>query len=148
MSLKTDIIFVKALQSNQELIDSLPARGIYNTTIALPDADLNNAPIPYIIVSFDGLQNQVESKDAEYEGDIDIVQISVEIAAETITQFKELAIMVRNTIRDYFENLPEDDEDYNLKPLDYTFTTQGVVYDQDKPCYWQVLQYSCETNID
>lgn len=148
MSLKTDIIFVKALQSNSELISMLPAGGIYNTSIALPDVNLDNAPIPYVIVSFDGVQNQVESKDANYEGVIDNVQISIEIAAETRAQLAEIAQMVRDTVRDYFENLPDDDDDFDLVPLDYTFSAQGVIYYPDKPDYWQVLSYSCETNID
>ena len=37
MSLQTDIIFVKALRSNAELIEQLPAGDVYNTAIALPD---------------------------------------------------------------------------------------------------------------
>lgn len=148
MSLKTDIIFVKALQSNSELMDMLPAGGIYNTAIPLPDKDLDNTPIPYILVSFDGVQNQVESKDTEYEGDTDTVQISIEIAAEKRSQLADIAQMVRDTVRDYFENLEDDDEDYSLVPIDYQFSAQGVIYDQDKPCYWQILNYSCETNTD
>ena len=58
MSLLTDIIFVKALRSNAALMSMLPAHDVYNTTIALPDEDMDNAPVPYIIVTFDGMQNE------------------------------------------------------------------------------------------
>ena len=51
MSLKTDIIFVNAIRSNDELIALLPAGDVYNTTIALPEPEALNAPLPYIIVS-------------------------------------------------------------------------------------------------
>ena len=51
MSLITDAIFVKALRSNAALIAQLPAGDVYNTAIALPDEDADNAPLPYIIVS-------------------------------------------------------------------------------------------------
>ena len=63
MSLLTDIIFVKALRADENLMAQLPAGDVYNTAIALPDEDLDNAPLPYIIVSFDGLTNDVETKD-------------------------------------------------------------------------------------
>ena len=78
MSLLTDIIFVKALRADETLMAKLAAGDVYNTTIALPDEDLDNAPLPYVIVSFDGLTNEVETKDDPYEGDSDNVTISVE----------------------------------------------------------------------
>ena len=46
MSLQTDIIFVKALRADENLMAQLPAGDVYNTTIALPDEDLDNAPLP------------------------------------------------------------------------------------------------------
>ena len=52
MSLITDAIFVKALRSNTELIEQLPAGDVYNTAIALPEEEADNASVPYIIVSF------------------------------------------------------------------------------------------------
>ena len=146
MSLLTDIIFVKALRSNEELIGKLPAGDVYNTSIALPDVDFDNAPIPYVIVSFDGLQNDAITKDCSYEGSLDKVQISIEVAAQTRPQLGELVTAIRKTILSYFENLPDTDEDYSLLPLDYMFSSQGVMYYPDKPCYYQVLQYACDTN--
>ena len=83
MSLLTDIIFVKALRADQSLMKMLPAGDVYNTTIALPDEDMDNAPLPYVIVSFDGLTNDQETKDDPYESESDTVSISIEIAAKT-----------------------------------------------------------------
>ena len=71
MSLITDVIFVKALRSNYELIEQLPAGDVYNTAIALPEEEADNAPVPYIIVSFDGLQNQDQTKDDDFEAESD-----------------------------------------------------------------------------
>lgn len=146
MSLVNDIIFVKALQSNEELLAMLPAGDVYNTAIAVPDADLNNAPVPYVIVSFDGMQNNGFTKDARFEGEDDKVQIGIEIAAETRQQLGQIATMVRDTIQDYFENLPDDDEDYELMPIDYELTASGISYDADKPCYWMTLNYNCDVS--
>jgi hypothetical protein len=150
MSLQTDIIFAKALRSNAELIAQLPAGGVYNTAIALPDEDLDNADVPYIIVSFDGLNNQDSTKDSSYDGLTDMVTVGIEIAAKTRPQLAELAIMVRDTIRDYFRQhvASQDDEDYALIPNSYQLQAQQVQYDSLKPCYWQQLAYQCDTDPD
>ena len=146
MSLLTDIIFVKALRANEDLMAQLPAGDVYNTAIALPDEELDNAPLPYIIVSFDGLTNDVETKDDPFEGDSDNVTISIEIAAKTRPKLGELADAVRKQIHDYFVEADSDIEDADLIPLDYQFSAQTVNYDSLKPCYWQVLTYQCDTN--
>ena len=146
MSLQTDIIFVKALRANADLMKQLAAGDVYNTAIALPDEDLDNAPLPYIIVSFDGLTNDVETKDDPYEGDSDNVTISIEIAARTRPELGQLAEAVRSQVHDYFVNANPNDDDYDLVPLDYQLSAQAVNYDQMKPCYWQVLTYQCDTN--
>ena len=145
MSLQTDIIFVKALRENADLMKQLPAGDVYNTSIALPDEDLNNAPLPYIIVSFDGLTNDVETKDDPYEGDSDRVTISIEIAAKTRPELGQLAEDVRRQVHQYFVDADPTDEDADMIPLDYQFSAQQVNYDQIKPCYWQVLTYQCDT---
>ena len=145
MSLQTDIIFVKALRANADLMKQLAAGDVYNTSIALPDEDLDNAPLPYVIVSFDGLTNDVETKDDPYEGDSDNVTISIEIAAKTRTELGRLAEAVRHQVHDYFVEADPTDDDFNLVPLDYQFSAQQVNYDQMKPCYWQVLSYQCDT---
>lgn len=150
MSLLTDVIFVKALRSNSDLIAELPAGDVYNVAIALPDEDADNAPLPNIIVSFDGLQNDISSKDDQFEGDEDRVQISIEVAATTRPQLGDLVVAIRQTISEYFhENYGStDDDDFSLIPNSMTFSAAGVKYDPDKPCYWQVLQYQCDTDLD
>jgi hypothetical protein len=146
MSLQTDIIFVKALRANADLMKQLAAGDVYNTAIAMPDEDLDNAPLPYVIVSFDGLTNDVETKDDPYEGDSDNVTISIEIAAKTRTELGRLAEAVRHQVHQYFLDADPTDEDADLIPHDYQFSAQAVNYDSLKPCYWQVLTYQCDTN--
>ena len=148
MSLKTDIIFVRALRSNDELMEQLPAGDVYNTTIAMPEQDAENAPLPYIIVTYDGMQNLDTDKDSPFEGDTDRVQIGIEVASESRPQLATLAEQIRTTVREFFENLDTSDEDYDLVPLDVDFSAQAVQYDEWKPCYWQVLQYQCDTKPD
>ncbi len=150
MSLQTDIIFVKALRSNAELIGQLPAGDVYNTAIALPDEEAENAPLPYIIVSFDGLNNQDTTKDDAFESESDSVQIGITICTGEREELGEMAVAVRTTIREYFREHYGDttDEDFALIPDDITLNAQGVQYDSMKPCFWQVLNYQCDTDVD
>lgn len=146
MSLQTDIIFVKALRANADLMAQLAAGDVYNTAIALPDEDLDNAPLPYAIVTFDGLNNDIDTKDDPFESDSDSVNISIEIAAKTRNELGQLAEAIRRQVHQYFINADPTDEDADLIPHDYQFSAQAVNYDQMKPCYWQVLSYQCDTN--
>ena len=146
MSLQTDIIFVKALRANADLMAQLAAGDVYNTAIALPDEDLDNAPMPYAIVTFDGLTNDIDTKDDPFESESDSVNISIEIAAKTRNELGQLASAIRRQVHQYFINADPTDEDYELVPTDYQFSAQAVNYDSLKPCYWQVLTYQCDTN--
>ena len=150
MSLLTDIIFVKAIRSNTDIISQLPAGDVYNTAIALPDEEAENAPLPYIIVSFDGLNNQDDTKDDAFESESDSVQIGITICTGEREELGEMAVAVHTTIREYFREHYGDttDEDFALIPNDITLSAQGVQYDNMKPCFWQVLNYQCDTDVD
>lgn len=146
-SLAADSIFVAALQSNEELMEALgyvaptdesegtPAR-LYGTAIPLPDEDLDNVPVPYIIVTFDRLSNQYQTKDDVYESREDQVDIGVEVTGRTLDELHDLTQTVRTTILGYLRG--------NGNPIeDYLFTADDIKYDAYKPCYWQVIRYQC-----
>lgn len=140
MSLITDKVFYNALLSNNELVDMVSGR-IENTSIPVPDDELLNEPVPYIIITYDGMQNDGFTKDNSYEGDTDYVQVSIEVAAEDRETLGNIMETIRNTVVRYFE----DGGDV-LTPNSYTLTAGQVSYDPDKPCYSQTLQYNCDTN--
>ena len=144
MSLATDSIFITALQSNGDLMEALgydaqtgePAR-LYCTAIPLPDEDAENVPVPYVIVTFDGLTNDQGTKDDRYESEYDTVNIGVEVIARNINELHDLTQMVRDTILSY---LREND----TAIMDYNFAAQQIQFDSLKPCYWQMLTYQCD----
>ena len=138
MGLSTDSIFIAALSASEDIMEATGGR-IYGTAIPLPDEDAENAPVPYIIVTFDSLQNGEMTKDDLYEGTEDKVQVSIEVVGQTLGQLHDMTQMVRDVILDYFRNNATAVEDY-------TFSAQGIQYDSMKPCYWQVLSYQCEVN--
>lgn len=144
MSLQTDRIFYAALAANTTVTTAVDGR-IYNTSIALPDEDLDTIPCPYIIVTFDGMNNLDETKDNRYEGDEDRVNIGIEVTHVTRDDLAELVEQIREAIPAYFEG-PVETELEELVPIDYTLSAGGVSYDPDKPCYFIKLNYACDTN--
>ena len=141
MGLSTDSIFIYALSASEDIMQAVDGR-IYGTAIPLPDEEADNVPVPYIIVTFNGLNNVDETKDDMYESDYDSVNIGIEVIGKTLGHLHDLTEMVRNVIHQYFVN--------NETPVeDYQFSAQAVQFDSDKPCYWQVLNYQCEVrNIE
>jgi len=147
MSLQTDAIFIKALATSDTISSYVDDR-IYSTAIPLPEDDAENVPVPYIIVTFEGMQNDAGTKDSLYESDYDTVQISVGVTAVDRSQLATLTALVRETIRDFFISTDELDEDGDLVPIDYRLSAQSVIFDEFKPCFWQVLNYQCDTKRD
>jgi hypothetical protein len=150
MSLATDSIFVLALQSNSDLLEKLTeyiddddnvqydeTPRLYGTAIGLPDEDADNVPVPYVIVTFDGLTNDQGTKDDRYESPYDTVNIGVEVIAKTLDDLHTLTQMVRDTILSYLR-------EHETPIMDYNFAAQQIQYDSLKPCYWQVLTYQCD----
>lgn len=168
MSLLTDRIFFDALSADTELMTAIGNR-LYCTSIPVPDLQADNTPVPYVIITFDGLNNQDTTKDDPFEGGTDQVQIGIEIAANDRVELGNIAHRIRRVIHEdfsyqwrYTELLRADgtplrtsngfllrvlenfDEMIRKMPQDYTFTADAVQYDSMKPCYWQVLHYQCD----
>lgn len=133
--LTTDKLFYHAL-SHSDPIRRVVGGRIFNTVY--PDVETGTDKIPYIIIAHEGVQNQSESKDMPGEGSVDIETISVLIVAGERDRgpLAELTQQVRNCIR-------RAAEEWDI--YDYTFSAGPVQYDMDKPCYYQVFTYVCET---
>lgn len=111
---------------------------LYGTAIPLPDEDADNVPVPYVIVTFDGLTNEGLTKDDSYEGMQDAVSIGVMIAGPTLEALHTLTAQVRRTIAAFMGAYDDDDG-----PIDYQFSAGRIEYDAQKPCYWQTFTYQC-----
>ena len=131
---------MKAIRSDASLMQKIGGR-IYGTAIELPDEDLDNVPVPYVIVTFNGLTNDQGTKDDRYESRYDKVEIGVEVTAKTLDDLHILTGMGRDTILSYLRS-------GSTAIDDYLFTAEGIQYDSMKPCYWQVLRYQCDTIND
>lgn len=147
MSLITDKVFYNALRQDADLMAMVDGR-IENTSIPVPDDDLKNQPLPYIIITYDGMQNDGFTKDNDYEGDTDHVQIGILTAASDRETLGDIMQRIRQTVVDYFQQADDQQPDFALVPLRYTLEATPVDYNSLVPCYYQTLQYDCDTNPD
>ena len=145
MSLATDTIFIQAIQSNDNLMAAISEGSekprLFGTAIPMPEEDADNTPLPYLIVTFEGLTNENTDKDNPYEGDEDSVNIGIIVTGRNLDELHGLTQMVRDTILEYMmanETAVED----------FTFTAGKIMYDEDKPGYMQMLNYQCDTKRD
>ena len=153
MSLATDSIFITALQSSPELMETITvyvSKGVehrsehprlYGTAIPLPEEDADNVPVPYLIVTFDGLNNDQTTKDDAYESDSDHVQIGIEATAPTLEALHTLTQKVREVVHSYFV-------EHETQVSGYQFRAEPIIYDEWKPGYGQVLRYQCDVELN
>ena len=116
--------------------------GIHSTCIEVPPTEDDNTPLPYIIITDDPFQNETGTKDVLWESDTDRVQASVEIAANSPAEVKQLRRMVRQAIAAHVASLP-----YDQTPQLVSSSNDGIAWDWLKPCYYDRLHYQCDVNI-
>lgn len=140
MSLATDSIFIAAIKASHIIMNQIGGR-LYSTSIPLPDEDVDNVPVPYVIVTFDGLNNEQTTKDDPFESEDDKVTIGIEICARNRTELSLLAKRIRVQVHTYMVSLLAEE---NPAVTDYMMSADAVQYDSMKPCYWQTLRYVCD----
>jgi hypothetical protein len=141
---QVDEIIYDAIRADEELMTAISGH-VVSTCFEVSPTDADNTPLPYIIVTDDGFQNQVESKDDGWEGKEDRVSVGVEVAAESPQDVKRLIRMVRQAVASYIEQMYDDGED--IPELD-SLSSDGLAWDWSKPCYYQRLTYQCITNTE
>ena len=150
MGLLTDSFFVRAIQSNAELLAKLPAGDIY-VNVADPDLDMENVPLPYIIVNNDGGQEGDTTKDTWSEGIEDKVNISILMVCRSRQELADMTLAVRKTISDFMkatwqrisEGTPEEGDE--IAPTGYQFSFSDIAYIIEKPAHLQKFYYDCTT---
>ena len=136
-----DEIIYDALTADND-IGLLLRGGIHSTCIEVPPTEDDNTPLPYIIITDDPFQNETGTKDDLWESDTDRVQASVEIAANSPAEVKQLRRMVRQAIAAHVASLP-----YDQTPQLVSSSNDGIAWDWLKPCYYDRLHYQCDVNI-
>lgn len=130
-----DIAIIAALLRNEELRTFTSDR-IFNT--ARPENEEKEDNIPYIVVTYEGMQPADENKDYAH-GSSDVERVNILCVAPDRVQLADLINKSRNAISEYL-----DSEDcYNeFKIYDFAGSATAVMYDWTVPCVYQSLQYT------
>ena len=143
-----DEIIYDAICADTALMEAIGSR-VVSTCFEVPPAEADNTPLPNIIVTDDGFQNQTGTKDCVWESGEDRVQVTVDVAADSPKEVKRLISKVRRAVENYIILMSATDG--CIPELD-SLSSNGIAWDWMKPCYYQQLSYQCtvpsETDID
>ena len=116
---------------------------IKSTCFEVPPDELDNTPLPNIIITNDGFQAQIFTKDDIWDSDTDTVQATIDIAANSPEEVEQMIDMARKAVNTYIHAMYENDQDIpTLKSLQ----SDGLAWDWEKPCYYQKLYYTCDAS--
>ena len=136
--MELDDIMYAAITGDPSLV-SLTDGNIVTCCFEVPPDIEDNTPLPYIIIIEDPTQNEQGTKDDVWDSDYDSAQVSIEIAAATKAEVKQLRRKVRKAIREYVSTM-----DYTTRPGLKSFSNEGIAWDWLKPCYYDRLHYQCD----
>lgn len=143
-----DEIIYDAICADTALMEAIGSR-VVSTCFEVPPAEADNTPLPNIIVTDDGFQNQTGTKDCVWESGEDRVQVTVDVAADSPKEVKRLIRMVRRAVENHIILMSATDG--CIPELD-SLSSNGIAWDWMKPCYYQQITYQCtvpsETDID
>lgn len=136
---QVDEIIYDAIQADAALMTAIDGRVVSTCFEVSPD-ETDNTPLPNIIVTSDGFQNQDTTKDSVWEGEDDEVQVTVDIAAKSPNEVKDLVRMVRRAVSRYIIEMYKNHE---VVPELDKLSSDGLQWDWMRPCYYQKLTYNC-----
>ena len=143
-----DEIIYEAICADTALMEAIGSR-VVSTCFEVPPAEADNTPLPNIIVTDDGFQNQTGTKDCVWESGEDRVQATVDVAASSPEEVRRLIRMVRRAVENHIILMSATDG--CIPELD-SLSSNGIAWDWMKPCYYQQITYQCtvpsETDID
>jgi hypothetical protein len=139
--MELDEIMYAAITGDSSLV-SLTDGNIVTCCFEVPPDIEDNTPLPYIIIVEDPTQNEQGTKDDVWESDYDSAQVSIEIAATTKAEVKQLRRKVRKAVADYVSSM-----EWNGRPNLKSFQNDGIAWDWLKPCYYDRLHYQCDVLI-
>ncbi len=148
-----DEIIYDAIRADAELMEAIAYTNdvgdtvypVISTCFEVSPTEKDNTPLPNIIVTDDGFQNQQTTKDALWEASEDRVQVGVDVAAESPREVQQLIRMVRRAIERYVAQMYTQGE--SIPELEQ-LSSDGLAWDWMRPCYYQRLTYQCITNVD
>lgn len=136
-----DELIYDAIVADESLMTTIGGR-VTSTCFEIPPDQLDNTEVPNIIITDDGFQNNVTTKDCVWEGGEDEVRVTVDIAGNSPQEVKQIMRRVRKAVETYMANLGSD------MPELVSLQSGELAWDWLKPCYYKPLIYTCVTKAD
>lgn len=136
----TDIL-LDAIKANDELV-ALTGSRVFDTSVEVPDWQDNNTKCPYLVVIDDPYQNELGTKDSVWEGSVDHCGAYIVICADTPDDVRAIRRKLRKAVEEYMVALPDSERPYLTAA-----SSEGVRWDQDKPCYNDAIHYQCDMDV-
>lgn len=139
-----DEIIYDAICADSDIMTAIGGR-VVSTCFEVPPTEEDNTPLPNIIITDDGFQAEIFTKDDVWDTSTDRVTATVDIAANSPSEVKELVKAVRSAIDSYVNSMDGNGLDI---PSLQSLTSDGIAWDWMKPCYYQKLYYTCDVSND
>lgn len=139
-----DEIIYDALCADADLMETVGQR-IKSTCFEVSPEEIDNTPLPCIIVSDDGWQNVITTKDCTWESKEDNVTASIEVDGVSPKEVKAILKRCRTAVANYIHGMAEAGE--NIPDL-VNVQASELAWDWTKPCYHQNLIYQCNIYND
>ena len=138
---QVDELIYEAITADASLM-ALTGGRVVSTCFEVPPNEEDNTQLPNIIISDDGFQNNVTTKDCVWEGAEDQVQVTVDIAAASPHEVKRIMRKVRKVVEVYMASLG------SAMPELVNLASGDLAWDWMTPCYHKPLIYQCITPAD
>ena len=139
--LRLDEIFYKAITADTKLMQAIGGR-VKSTCFEVSPDETDNIPLPYILILDEGKAPAQTTKDDEWMPCLWRVGAGVEVAATSRNEVDALMMKVMRAIAKYSMSM-------SLHGVAFPYInegfpqTQGVAWDWEKPCYFDVAHYQC-----
>lgn len=144
--LRLDKIFYDAITSDEDLMQAVGGR-VKSTCFEVSPEEHDNTPLPYILILDEGKQPAQSTKDDEWMPSQWRLSAGVEVGAVSPNEVDRLIMKAMKAIADYISALAVESTD--IPYLNEGFPqTQGVSWDWEKPCYFDVAHYQCDADYN
>ena len=144
--LRLDKIFFDAITADAELMQAVGGR-VKSTCFEVSPDEQDNTPLPYIVIRDLGKQPSQTTKDDEWMPSQWNVGAGIEVGAASPNEVDALVMKAMKAIADYISALAV--ESIDIPYLNEGFPqTQGVSWDWEKPCYFDVAHYQCDADYN
>lgn len=142
MSLQSPKFIISAINANEDIVGAIGGRLYY---VGRDNAAEDEDKIPYIVVMPKGL-SELTTKDSGVAEDED--RIDVLVVAESGEALMILADNVRRAVCNYHAETGGFEEPGRFVVSQISFSGGEVFFDPTKPCYYQFLSFTLNTQED